>query len=248
MKVIVDGLAVEYLDEGQGPVLLLLHGWGNTMRYFDPLCAELSGMRLVRLDLPGFGGTQQPAGDWTVEDYVRFVGAFCKKLAIAPAYMLGHSFGGRILIKGAGEGVLHPQKLILIGSAGVAERRTLRNGLYALLAKIGKILLRPLPAGLYARLRRTLYERSGSDYLQSGAMAGTFLSVIKEDLSGYAARIEVPALLIWGARDEATPLAEGKRLQALIKDSALRVIPDAGHFAYRERPAETARMIEAYIA
>ena len=86
MKVIVDGLATEYQDEGHGPVILMLHGWGNTYHVFDAIVPALAKIRrVVRLDLPGFGATERPAEAWYVEDYARFVGAFCAKLKIDPA-------------------------------------------------------------------------------------------------------------------------------------------------------------------
>jgi pimeloyl-ACP methyl ester carboxylesterase len=249
MKVIVDNLAVEYRDEGQGPVLLMLHGWGNTLGYFDTLCSALTGFRIIRLDAPGFGGSELPHEAWNVEQYARFVADFCGKIGVQPVAILGHSFGGRITTKGVSKGILKPQKIILVASAGVAERNTPRTILYAAAAKIGKTLLAPLPAGAYGKVRRMVYERSGSDYLTTSAkvMQNVFLNMIREDLSADAAKITLPTLLIWGENDVITPLAEGQKLHALVKGSELRIVAGAGHFVYRDDPQEVAKLIKEFV-
>jgi pimeloyl-ACP methyl ester carboxylesterase len=247
VKVIVQDIATNYEDEGQGPVLLLLHGWGNTLNYYDSLCSELKEFRVVRLDLPGFGSSEIPRSAWNVEMYARFVAQFCEKLHLEPKAMIGHSFGGRIITKGVGQKILHPEKIILIASAGVADRQTLRNALYAGIAKMGKVILAPLPTSLYQRAREKLYAQTGSDYLTTGTMSETFLLTIREDLSVDATAITIPVLLVWGLNDLVTPLQEGKRLNTLIRNSKLCVISNAGHFVHQEKPAEVAQLIKDFL-
>ncbi|MEK7132609.1 MAG: alpha/beta hydrolase [Patescibacteria group bacterium] len=247
MKVIVNGLAIEYESQGEGRVILMLHGWGNTMHYFDALCSEIKGFQIVRLDLPGFGGSETPQKPWTVEVYARFVARFCEKLHIEPALIIGHSFGGRITAKGVSQKILNPQKIVLIASAGVAHRRTARNIGYTIIAKVGKLLLAPFPKGAYNRFRYALYRSTGSDYLTVGSMSETFLHMIREDLSNAAAAIKTPTLLIWGEDDAVTPVTEGKKLNALIPNSRLYVVPSAGHFVHKEKPKEVAELIRGFI-
>jgi len=247
MEVIVDDLATEYRDEGTGPVVLMLHGWGNTLQYFDELAAQLHGLRMVRLDLPGFGQSETPRDVWSVESYAQFVARFCEKIGIVPDLLVGHSLGGRIVTKAVSRGILNPRKMVLIASAGVAKRKTPRNLLYAAIAKAGKVILMPFPRTWYLSARSFLYRQTGSDYLTTGALSKTFQRVILEDLSADASHIGLPALIVWGERDLITPLAEGKKLHALIKNSQLLVVPHAGHFVHREYPQEVARAIEAFI-
>jgi pimeloyl-ACP methyl ester carboxylesterase len=86
--------------------VLLLHGWGANLQTFDGLARPLAPtFRVVRLDLPGFGGTEQPPSDWHIADYAQFVSAFLQKLGVSqPACIIAHSFGGRVTIKGRGAG------------------------------------------------------------------------------------------------------------------------------------------------
>jgi pimeloyl-ACP methyl ester carboxylesterase len=245
MKIIVDGLVTEYDDQGVGPTLLLLHGWKDSMNTFDPLVLSLSKhCRVIRLDLPGFGKTEPPHESWNLSDYVRFVSNFCVKLNISPNAIAGHSFGGRIAIKGISLGSFSPRRLILIASAGVGKRRTIRNTFYYILAKTGKVLIYIPPFLFYrTRLRRSLYRITGGDYFESGSMKNIFLNIINEDLTMDAQQVKASTLLVWGDQDEATPLPEGVRLSHLISGSKLEIIPGASHFIHKEHPEKVAEFI-----
>lgn len=251
MKVIVNGLVTEYKEDGQGPALLMLPGWMNAISNFDALAATLGdSYRIIRLDFSGFlgGGTEAPDTDWGVGEYVNFTEAFIEKIGLTSYTLVGHSFGGRVAIKGTGEGILKPQKLILIAAAGIAKHRTLRNRAFTLLAKVGK-LLTLMPPFLFWRkqLRRKMYEFLGSDYLAAGAMSGIYLKAIKEDLQEYARKISVPTLLIWGDKDTNTPLSDGKRFSELIQGSTLEVLPNIGHSPHRDKPEEVAKLIKEFL-
>src|SRR3990167_9466285 len=149
MKIIIDNLAIEYTDEGVGPTLLMFHGWGDNLHTFDAIVQELSGYRIVRLDLPGFCRSERAEETWGVIEYARFVESFIKKIQIEPHTLIGHSFGGRIIIKGVGVGIFSPQKIVLIASAGVARKRTLKSMFFRMLAKLGKALTLIPPLSLY---------------------------------------------------------------------------------------------------
>ncbi len=248
MKTIVDGLAIEYRDEGQGPILLLLHGWMNSLESFDALAPLLSrGFRVVRLDLPGFGGSELPAKPWYVDDYAKFVRNFLRRMDIEPRAFVGHSFGGRVILKGVGEGTLIAPKVVLIDSAGNAKRNTPRALMYRAIAKTGKAFSLFVPNALYTAMRRRLYRRAGSDYLEAGALSQTYLNTISEDLTACAGRIKVPTLLIWGERDASTPLEDGKKMAAAIEGSTLKIIRGAGHAPHREKPEQVAQYIQAFV-
>lgn len=250
MKIIINNLAVEYMDEGNGLVMLLLHGWMTSLHTFDGITPFLSGnFRMVRLDLPGFGGSEAPEEGWGIGNYVQFIQSFCDKLGIQPEILVGHSFGGRVILKGVSEGFFTPRKLVLIASAGLTKHH-IKAKLFLVAAKIGKIGLFFLPLGIRDRLRRKLYGMAGSsDYLeaQSAVLKGTFLLSTKEDLTDSARNVRVPTLLIWGRNDVVTPLSDGKRLQMLISGSKLEVIDGAAHFVHKEKPQEVAELVKEFV-
>ena len=200
----------------------------------------------MRLDLPGFGGSELPENVWGVGEYADFVGNFCKKLALQPDILVGHSFGGRVIIRGMAEKVFTPRKIVLIASAGLAAERTLKAKLFLVISRLGKIGLFLLPRAIQENLRRKWYGITGSsDYANAHnpILKGTFLKAIREDLASAARSVRVPALLVWGKQDMITPLSEGRRLHTLILGSRLEVIEDAGHFVHQEKAAEVAKLI-----
>lgn len=244
MKTIVSGLAIEYQEEGNGPAAIFLHGWKDDLHSFDPLIPHLSPhFKIVRLDLPGFGESELPRAPWKLDDYVDIVAAFVEKRSLHPAILLGHSLGGRICIKGVSRGVLRAEKIILIASAGVADRNTVRNQTLKVLAKVGKIATLPLPRGVRHKLRETMYKKIRSDYADAGELRETLVNILKEDLSLAAKSMRAPTLLIWGSADTETPLEEGVRLSELIEGAVLDVVQAAGHFVHRENPARVAELI-----
>lgn len=248
MKVIVRNLAVEYRDAGTGPVLLLLHGWMHSLGSFDALAAELSERyRVVRVDFPGFGESELPQSAWDVGDYAAFTADFIEKLGLAPAALVGHSFGGRVILKGLGSGVLRAQKAVLIASAGNARRRSVRNLLFGIAAKGGAAATFFLSGRTRERLRERLYRAARSDYGAAGALSQTFVKTVSEDLSEDAARIHTPTLLLWGARDATTPLPDGERLRDVIHGAQLVVFPEAGHLVHQEEAAGIAAAIEQFV-
>lgn len=249
MKIIVDNLGVEYRDEGAGAPLVFLHGWQDDLRTFDALAARLSpAHRVIRLDLPGFGGSETPREAWGVGEYAEFVGDFMEKLAIHPDVLVGHSFGGRIIMKGIAEKRLAARKIILIASAGVAPRKRYYRTIMTIAAKAAKIVAHLPPLHLWKeKLRRKAYRALGSDYANAGRLSQTFVKVVSEDLSESARKLAVPALLIWGSRDAITPLSEGKYLASLIPDSILKVVDGTGHFVHREKPDEVTALIKKFV-
>ena len=248
MQIIVGGLAVEYEDNGSGKTAVMLHGWKDTLHTFDDLANSFSSsFRIVRVDMPGFGASEPPPSPWNLDDYVRFVNAFNIKLDIKPDILIGHSFGGRITIKGVATKILNPKKVVLISAAGVARRKTFKNFILAILAKVGRVITSVPPISFWKqKIRRKLYEAIGSDYFRAGELSGTFVKIVGEDLSLLAEQIKVPTLIIWGAEDKTTPISQGIRLNQLISGSKLKAINGAGHFVHKERPKEVAELIREF--
>ncbi|KKW19830.1 MAG: Hydrolase, alpha/beta domain protein [Parcubacteria group bacterium GW2011_GWA2_51_10] len=249
MRIIINGLATEYLDEGRGKTLLLLHGWQDNLHTFDKLAAKLAEKyRVVRLDLPGFGETETPRRAWNLEDYAEFISAFCRKLGIQVFCIIGHSLGGRISIKSLSGSILNTEKLVLIASAGVAKRNPVRSGALLALARIGNAAFSIPPLrNLKGSVRRSFYKAIGSDYEAAGKLRGTFQNIIREDLSDAAKKIAAPTLLIWGHLDRETPLFDGQRLSNLIRGSRIEIVEGAGHFVHRERTGRVADLILHFL-
>lgn len=247
MKIIINNLVTEYNDQGQGPVILMLHGWGNGLHSFDLITEKLkSKYRIVRLDLPGFGKTQRPT-NWRLDDYVNFVQSFLQKINLQPEILLGHSFGGRIIIKGVGQEKFRPKRIVMVSPAGVSNFKSWRN-FFGLISKIGSLVLLVPPLLFWRqKIRKLFYKLIESDYDQSGPMKEIFSAVVGEDLTPFARAITLPTLLIWGELDRVTPLSDGQLLHSLIINSRLEVIKEIGHFAHIEKSEEVVELTEQFL-
>jgi pimeloyl-ACP methyl ester carboxylesterase len=253
MKVLVNGQLIEYRKEGGGPAVLLLHGWGATLGTFDQLATHLvgTGHTVYRFDFPGFGASPQPETAWSVGEYVELTAAFIKKMKPKKLKaVVGHSFGGRVIIKGVATGALNPEQVVLMAAAGIRPRPTFKKAAFTAIAKTGKaVTALPGLAGVRQKLQKKLYAAAGSsDYLQAGAMQHIFLNTIKEDLTEYLDDITRPTLLVWGEHDTETPLSDGKVMQQRIADAELVVVPQAGHFVYDDDFGASIAAIDRFLA
>jgi pimeloyl-ACP methyl ester carboxylesterase len=252
MNVVVDSMAVYYRQIGQGPPVLLLHGWGSEGAVFESLAKTLADdYQIIIPDLPGFGRSgPPPTGGWTVGQYTEFIQHFMKKLALGPVHaIVGHSLGGRIAICLVGTKKIEAEKLILISAHGIENPTNLRLRTYKVIAKTGKVLTAVLPGAWRRTLRGKLYSQAGAeDYLYSSPkMKATFRKIISEDLRPLAKRIDRPTLLIYGDQDEVTPVTFGRTYQTLISGSRLETIAGAGHFVFLDAPGQTEHLIKGFL-
>lgn len=250
MFVDLAGVRVHYEAAGEGRPVLLLHGWGASAPAMRPIFDALrSDHAVYALDFPGFGQSALPPVPWSVGDYAELVAAFLDSLGIARADVIGHSFGGRVGIVLAAKWPAKVERLVLVDSAGIRRapppsRSVLRAGLRA-----GKALVSAPGLGwLRSRAEAVARDRLGSeDYRSAGPLRETFVKVVAEDLSPYLPRIQAPTLLIWGERDEDTPVADGRAMESSIPDAGLVVLPGAGHFSYLDRPADFSRIVRHFL-
>ena len=243
------GLRTRYVVRGSGPPVLVLHGWGASIEAVHPILSGLSPVATVyALDLPGFGQTDPPPVPWGVEQYQELVAAFMDALAIDRPAIVGHSNGGRIAIRMASTEPSRASRLVLVDSAGIRPKRTLRWYRRVGMAKVGKYAARFLGAP-GERLRALLVSRSASaDYLAAGPLRPTLVKLVNADLRSFMPAIEAPTLLVWGSRDCETPLAAAHEMERLIPDAGLVVLEGAGHYSYLDQPARFARIVSHFIA
>jgi pimeloyl-ACP methyl ester carboxylesterase len=245
----VRGLRTRYLVRGSGPPVLVLHGWGANIEAVYPIVTGLAPLaRVYALDLPGFGESELPPQPWGVEDYQAFVAAFMDALAIERPAIVAHSNGGRIAIRMASTEPARASRLVLVDSAGIRPKRTLRWYRRVGMAKLGKYAARLLGAP-GERLRALLVDRAASaDYAAAGPLRPTLVRLVNADLRPFMPAIGAPTLLVWGSEDADTPLSAAREMERLIPDAGLVVLDGAGHYSYLDQPARFARIVSHFIA
>lgn len=248
MQAIVDDLLTSYEKTGKGPLVLLLHGWGDSQATFKGLVDSLKPTyTVVTLDLPGFGQTEPPREVWNLGHYARFVKAFLEKTGTKkPKAIIAHSNGGAVAIHGLAEGVLPADKLVLLSAAGIRDRQNLRRFSLKIIAKTGKLATFWLPKRHKKALQKKLYGAAGSDMLVAPHLQETFKLTVRQDVQADAKRLTLPTLLVYGQDDKATPPQYGEIFHRLIAGSKLEII-QAGHFVHHDQPEEVASLIKEFL-
>jgi pimeloyl-ACP methyl ester carboxylesterase len=232
----IDGLTVRSRVGGQGPQVLLLHGWGGAIESFAPVLDDLHrSYTVAAFDLPGFGQSSLPPSTWGSADYARLTLKIMDRLQMDRPHLIGHSFGGQVSIQLAATTPERVGKLVLVCSAGIRTRPALATRLKRMAARLGKWLAAH-GGWIGERLRAAIYRRVQSqDYANAGPLRPTLVRVISEDLAPSLPLIRSPTLLVWGAQDRAVPPAAARVMARLIPDAQLVVFENAGHFAYLDQ-------------
>ncbi len=249
--------SIAYEKVGEGKPLVILHGWGSSKRVMMPVARNLAHLRTSYvLDLPGFGDSPEPSTGWGIDDYADAVQAFIASLNEEKVDVLVHSFGGRIMLKLCARnfGKAHINKVLITGGAGMKPKRSMKFYIRKYTAKILKAPFMILPGSLREKalgwLRSTSLWKSlgSSDYRKlSGVMRETFVKSVTEYLESSLPDIPHEVLLLWGRNDDATPVYQGERIEKGIKNAALVIIEDAGHYAFLDKPKQFARIAEAFF-
>src|SRR5215218_9382028 len=138
----VDGLRLAYEVDGEGPPVCLLHGWAGEARSFWPIHQRLAkNHRVYSLDFPGFGRSAMPPTDWGVGEYADCVLGWLNGLEIERPVLIGHSFGGRVIISLAARRPDIARALVLTDAAGIRPKHGPSYHLKVFTAKTGRRVL-----------------------------------------------------------------------------------------------------------
>ncbi|MDD3367837.1 MAG: alpha/beta hydrolase [Lachnospiraceae bacterium] len=260
MEIKIDDYNINYKITGTGEhTVVILQGWGTTMEVYDSVAACISSKyRVVQLDLPGFGTSTEPREPWAVEDFAVFFIKFMEKLEIKSATLIGHSYGGRMIIRMAIRDALSPteklpftiEKIVLIDSAGILPKKSFKQKMRIRRYKVlKKIVNMKLAYAICPDLIDDWRSRQGSEDYRNATpmMRQCLVKAVNEDLTDLLSKITVDTLLIWGDADTATPLADGQLMEKLIPGSGLAVLHGAGHFSFLDQPVVFRRIMESYF-
>lgn len=226
--------------------IIILPGWGETRKTFNFMIQFLKNYYTVYIvDYPGFGNSKMPNRNLTIYDYSDLIHEWINSLKLDNPVLIGHSFGGRIITVLTGYYQYNYKNVIMLNAAGIKPKRTIiskcKTFIYKLLNKLSNIL----PAKNKEKFKNYLFSHfASSDYQNLDInMRQTFKNVVNEDLQPYLKYIKAKVLLIWGNKDEATPLKDGNTMHKLIPNSELIVLNGMDHFTYLRNPELINRII-----
>ena len=249
MDLYIDKLKVNYKVSGTGKNVVLLHGWGCSIKTFEPVHNYLEkNFCTYSIDLPGFGQSDEPPSVWGVVEYSDLVIKFLEELNVEEPILMGHSFGGKICIFIAAKKNI--KKVILIGSTGVKPKRKPIYYFKVYNYKLAKHVFNlPFLKKYRDDVLNSFKKKTGStDYRNaSGIMQQILVKSVNEDIKYLMPQVKAAVLLIWGENDTATPVSDGKIMEKLMVDAGLVVLKNAGHYAYLDKFNEFIIIISNFL-
>ena len=257
----VEGTRVRYVDVGEGPVVVMLHGFASSLETWDVLLPELSRThRVIALDLKGFGWTDRPDGDYSPDAQAKLVLALLDARGVDRAAVVAHSWGTSVALAMALRAPTRVTRLALY-DAWVYEEQLPTFFLWSRSDVVGEVLVglyyneRPderLEAAFFDKryLTEGLVEAVERSLDRPGTRAAALAAIRDQRFSELQPRyhtIGVPTLLLWGREDGVTTLENGERLLRDLPNATMKVYPRCGHFPMIEAAAQSNRDLEAFL-
>ncbi len=264
---VIDGEIVHYVDEGEGPAIVFLHGFGGSTYSWRHLAAALSQRhRVVCLDFPGFGYSEHnarlPLGH---EDHAKRVVRLMDLLGIPRAVIVGHSMGGGIAQRLAAKHPERVERLVLVASvhAGTKEpwerarRRLWGMGIAGPLMERSRRAVRRIvrPALIQmASEPEWVTDEVVEEYAAPLARPGTARALVAlahaahEEAPADLGCIKAPVLVISGAKDIVVAPAVGHEIASAIPGAHHVVLEGAGHLMPDEEPERLQELLEAFLS
>jgi pimeloyl-ACP methyl ester carboxylesterase len=266
--VTVGGDTLCYVEEGQGPPLVLVHGFLVSHVVWKPVMAKLAPKyRVIALDLPGHGDSARPSPSvfrYDAHAFADRVVGFLDALKVERAALVGHSMGGKVVSYVAAKYPDRVNRLVLVDAQALPHPLPFLGRLIQT-PVLGKLLFvhgyRRFAVKLYFQndvftrpdmvkddmvdeVYRCLDLPGGREALYA-AMSNT---VGKDaEVPGILDRIKVPVKLVWGDRDRIFPLERAQALQRVLPGSVLSVVEGCGHTPVEEHPDRVAQEIESFV-
>ena len=259
-----------YSEEGKGPPVLLIHGFGAstfTWRFVAPELAK--SHRVIAVDLKGFGLSDKPFdGRYSVYDQAELLAQLIEDKDLRDLTLVGHSFGGGVALLLALEANQRLDgritRLVLLDSIAFPQNIPVFFRLLdvPLVSQIG---VRMVPPSVQARvaLQIAYFDDSKIDPEEIELYAAPLKTaagkhaiiysarqIVPEDIAELSERyktIELPTLILWCDHDRIVPLEVGIKLRRTLPNSTLRLVEDCGHMPQEEQPASTLSLILGFI-
>ncbi|TNE83290.1 MAG: alpha/beta fold hydrolase [Gammaproteobacteria bacterium] len=255
-SVIVNGISMAYVDEGQGEPLILLHGLGVCRRDWEPQIEYFrQHWRVIAPDFRGHGDSGKPDGPYSVMQHAADIVALMDALDIPSAHIVGLSMGGMVAFQMAVDCPERLRSMTIVNSGPALPNDSFaaKKMLWSRLSAIHLLGMRTYGHKVAANMfpgegREALIEMFAEQIASNPKRI--YLKNLKS-LFGWGvldqlAAIETPTLMLTGDRDY-SPVAVKQAVVSAMQQAQLVVIADSGHGTPIEKPDETNRAIEDFI-
>src|SRR6266702_4443239 len=233
--IITNGIRMHYVTQGEGPLIVLLHGFPEfwySWRYQIPFLAE-HGYTVVAPDLRGYNDTDKPRKGYDVPGLLRDIEGLIKGLGQEKAIIVGHDWGGVLAWDFA---IRYPQ---------MTERLIVMN------APHPRAMLRG------SAVQKDAFPREvTAKYQEAMSKPGSVTAALKyyrqlfrhpRGPAERISRISLPTLLIWGEQDIALGIELTYGLEQWVDNIQVKRIPDSGHWVQQEQPNKVNQVMLAFL-
>ncbi|KMJ48737.1 alpha/beta fold hydrolase [Rhodococcoides fascians] len=266
---------LRYVDVGDGPPVILVHGLLGSHKSWGPQIERLSDRyRVIAPDLFGHGDSDKPSGDYSLSSHAATIRDLMEYLNIDSAPLVGHSLGGGIVMQMT---YLFPERvdrLVLVSSGGLGPEVSLllkaatlpgselvlpmlasdwfRRNTEGVLARLGKWGVPVEPGPSMAETWRSF--RSVADRSTREAFLASTRAVVGPRGQTVSAKQHfekfesIPSLLIWGGKDRMIPAKHADNIRREVPNSRVEIFPDAGHFPQLDEPDFFFRLLDEFLA
>jgi len=257
----VDGVHVRYRSTGEGPAVVLLHGFGASLDSWAGVAPHVAAHhRVIAVDLKGFGWTSRPDGDYSAPAQAHMVWALLDKLGVTDVAIVGHSWGSSVALTMA---VQHPDRVrrVALYDAYVYDDQVASFFRWSELSGFGELLFSTFyteriedraPLAFYDErwVTQDRVDRVEADLAKPGTTAAA-LAVARghhfAELHDQLRTFTKPVLLLWGENDQVTPLHFGQRLANELANARIVTYAQCGHIPMIEAFARSTRDLVSFL-
>jgi pimeloyl-ACP methyl ester carboxylesterase len=269
--IMLHGRPLNYVQAGNGPVLLLIHGIAGTLENWQTVIGPLARQyTVVALDLPGHGGSAPSAGDYSLGALATGLRDLLVALGHERATLVGHSLGGGIAMQFAYQFPESTERLVLVSSGGLGPevsallRAAALPGADQFIAvtaalgnSVGSKVARGLGVlGLHVNTDIAVVA-GGYASLVDRDRRTAFLATLHGVIGTGGQRIHagdrlylaegLPIQIIWGERDPIIPVQHARDAHEAMPGSQLEIFKGVGHLPQLERPERFIEVLEQFI-
>jgi pimeloyl-ACP methyl ester carboxylesterase len=267
---VLRGRRTHYLDVGEGPAVVLVHGLASAWAaWFCNIPALAANYRVIAVDLPGFGRSDSFAEPVEIRHYVEAIVQLLDHLDVGEVRIVGHSMGGLVAQEFAAANPERTAALVIVASGGQLDG--IQDAMFRALA-VGTALLYPMPRPLIRRavlgamavkpVRELMIGRVVDDpavvpralatHMMSAACYSRGMSpAIRAALSAVRRvdrrHIACPTLVVGGGRDRLVSEASLKHFAVAIPTARCEILPAVGHIPMFERPAAFNALLHSFL-
>ena len=259
----VDGLNVHYKDEGEGEVIVLLHGTFSSLHTFDTWASILKKKyRVIRLDLPGFGITGPSSkNEYSISIFLDFIGNFLNLLGVEKYHLAGNSLGGWLAWELAIKAKDRIGKLILLNAAGYISDKNYPLPFVIAQTPVLRNVFNYIPKAVVRRFIRQVFNNQEivTDELveryycliQREGNLNAFVNIANSNLKQNTESLHylnIPVLIMWGDKDRWISPEHALFFEKDIPNSRVVMYENVGHIPMEEIPEKSAKDLAEFLA